>query len=166
MGRRFGARSLLPTLRDNFAPRRTYLILTPLGVHRGVRSRPETSLNEAERHRLPGVISRQLQTCLRVFRPEDTRLAKVYDHVVESDLLGVLLAPRMSEQEGVTTGEWHRASREAAAELVRDYVDENYTERELEEIRARIAHAMMSLGMEEEERERLLDGLEEELGED
>ena len=52
-----------------------------------------------------------------------------------------------------------------SGELVRDYVDENYTERELEEIRARIAHGMLSVGMEEGERERLLEGLEEELGE-
>ena len=110
--------------------------------------------------------SQELQECLRVFRPKDTRLAKIYDHLVESDLLGVLLAPRMSEQEGMTTGEWHRSWREAADELVAEYVDAEYTERELEEIRTRIAHAMMSVGMEEDERERLLDGLEEELGED
>ena len=45
-------------------------------------------MNEAERHRLPGAISRQLQTCLRLFRPKDARLAKGYDHVVESDICG------------------------------------------------------------------------------
>jgi hypothetical protein len=59
-------------------------------------------------------------------------LAKVYDHVVESDLL-VLLAPRMSEQEGMVAGEWQRAWREAANEIVSDYLDVDYTEREFGE---------------------------------
>jgi hypothetical protein len=71
----------------------------------------------------------------------------------------------MGGHEGMALSDRHRAWQEAGDELVPDYVDVEYTEREFEEIRARIAHAMMSVGMVEEERERMLEGLEEVLAE-
>ena len=56
-------------------------------------NKSKTSAFDSIRSFSQGRSIQPLRECLRLFRPKDTRLAKVYDHVVESDLLGVLLGP-------------------------------------------------------------------------